>query len=171
MTDEQRQLEQIAAHEQWLAEICQKSEPIDTTRIKQAVRIAVQEQWLAGKVASDVPAGLPERVRHAVRATLTENRSRRIPLWGWIGGGLAVAAAIGLAVIGPWRSMSPLESADEEISYSAAFESLIDEELDEELDSLRDAFSALDQTVSNGWGEDPWDQPLEETPDLSEDGV
>ena len=191
--DEQRQREEIERDEQWFAGVCERSaegvnlaEPltggsaIDTARIKRFVRIAVEELWLAGKVPDDVPAGLAGRARRAVRETLTEaprgtgnqGRTRVVRLWAWVGGGLAAAAVIGLAVIGS-RNLSPAaDSDDAAMDFATAFEEFQDDdELDQELSELRDAFSELDQAVAHGWGDEPWEEPVDESSDRAEDGV
>jgi len=191
--DEQRQREEIERDEQWFAGVCERSgeavnlaEPltggsaIDSARIKRTVRIAVEELWLAEHVGHDVPAGLAASARRAVREALTEaprgagnqGRTRVIRIWAWVGGGLAAAAVIGLAVIGS-RNLTPTaDSDDAAMNYTTAFEEFPDnEELDQELGELRDAFSELDQTVVQGWGEDWWEEPADEASDQTEDGV
>ena len=144
-------------------------------------RIAIEEQWLAGNVVtSDVPAGLPARVRGAVLEALADARSgdrnrgrtRSIRIWAWVGGGLAAAAAIGVVVVGSRNLTTTRDLEEPTISFASAFEEFQDEEkLDQELSRLRDAFLELDQTVARGWGEDPWEQPVDEASDVTEDGV
>lgn len=193
MTDEQRQREELERDELWFAGVCERSaeavnfaEPltggsaVDTARIKRTVRIAVEEQWLAGHVPHEVPAGLADRARRAVREALTEapsstgnqGRTRVIRVWAWVSGGLATAAVIGLAVIGS-RNLTPTaDSDDAAMNYATAFEKFQDnEELDQELSELREAFSKLDQTVAHGWGEDLWEEPEDESSDQTEDGA
>lgn len=180
MTDGQRQREEMERDEQWFAEVCERSAAIDCTRIKRAVRIAVEELWLAGQVPRDVPAGLTTHARQAVREALTEaprgtglqGRTRRIRVWAWVGGGLAAAAVIGLAVIG-LRNLTPTaDSPDAVINLATAFEEVPDdEELDRELAELRDAFSELDRTVAQGWSEEPWEEPVDDSSVPTEDGV
>ena len=86
---------------------------------------------------------------------------------------MAAAAAIGLAVIGSWNLTPTPDSEEAAMSFTAAFEGFQkdDEELDQELSRLRDAFYELDQTVAHGWGDEPWEEPVDETSDRAEDGV
>lgn len=193
VTDEQRQGEEIERDEQWFAGVCERSaeavnfaEPltggsaVDTARIKRTVRIAVEELWLADHVGHDIPAGLADRARRAVREALTEapcgvgnqGRTRVIRVWAWVGGGLAAAAVIGLAVIGS-RNLTPTADSDNAaMVFATAFEEFQDDDkLDQELSELRDALSKLDQTVAHGWGDEPWEEPVDETSDRAEDGV
>mgnify|MGYP001568376068 CR=1 FL=1 len=193
VTDEQRQREELERDEQWFAGVCERSaeavnlaEPltggsaIDTARIKRTVRIAVEELWLAGHVPHDVPAGLAARARRAVQEALTEapsgagnqGRTRGIRVWAWVGGGLAAAAVIGLAVIGS-RNLTPTaDSDDAAMNFATAFEEFQDDdELDQELSELRNAFSELDRIVAHGWGEDLWEEPVDEASDQTEDGA
>ena len=193
VTDERRQREELERDEQWFAGVCERSaeavnlaEPltggsaIDTARIKRTVQIAVEELWLAGHVPHDVPAGLADRTRRAVREALTEapsgagnrGRSRVIRVWAWVGGGLATAAVIGLAVIGS-RNLTPTaDSDDAAMNFATAFEEFQDDdELDQELSELRDAFMEMDQSVAKGWGEDLWEEPADEASVQTEDGV
>ena len=180
MTDEQRQREELERDEQWFAEVCERSGEIDSTRIKRTVRIAVEEFWLAGHVPHDVPARLAASARRAVREALTEStggaanqkRPRVIRVWAWVGSGLAAAALIGLAVIGSRHLMPTTDSDVAAMNYAAAFEEFQDDdELDQELSELRDAFSELDQAVAQGWGDEPWEEPVDETSDQAKDGV
>ena len=180
VTDEQRQREELERDEQWFAEVCERSAEIDCARIKRTVRIAVEELWLAGHVSHDVPAGLAARTQRAVREALTDSpcgagnqgRPRAIRVWAWVGCGLAAAAVIGLAVI-ELRNLTPTADPDDAaMNFAAAFEEFPNEEvLDQELSELRDAFSELDQTVAQGWGDEPWEEPVDETSDRAEDGV
>lgn len=178
MTDRQFQQEEIDRDEQWLAGVCERSAEIEVARIKRVVRIAVEEQWLAGHVPLDTPSGLPARARRVVQEALSDapggtgirGRTRVIRSWAWVGTGLAAAAAIAFAVVGSW-SMAP-QSEEAEVSFASAFEDFqIDEELDQELSRLRDAFSKLDQSVAQGWGEDLWEESADETSEQSEDGA
>jgi len=180
VTDEQRQREELERDEQWLAGVCERSAEIDPSWIKRTVRIAVEEQWFAVHDANDVPAELSARTRRAVREALTDapcgagnrGRTRVIRAWTWVGGGLAAAATIGLAVVGSWNRTSKPRAEEVDLTFAAAFEEFQDdEELDLELSELRDAFSKLDQSVANGWGEDLWEEPVDETSDRAEDGV
>ena len=180
VTDEQRQREEIERDEQWFAGLCERSVEINTSRIKRTVQIAVEEQWLAGHVPHDVPAGLADRTRQAVREALIEapsgagdqGRNRVMRVWSWVGGGLAVAATIGLAVIGS-RNLTPtVEFDDATMNYATAFEEFQDDDaLDQEISKLRDAFMEMDQTVSKGWGEDLWEEPADEASVQTDDGV
>jgi len=180
VTDEHRQRDELERDEQWFAGFCERTAEIDTTRIKRSVRIAADELWLAGHAPHDVPAGLAARARQAVRGALTEElsgagnrgRTRVIRAWAWVGGGLAAAAMIGLAVIGAGYLAPTADSYDETINYALAFEEYPDDdELDQELSELRDAFSELDQAVAQGWGDESWEEPVDETSDQAEDGV
>jgi len=85
---------------------------------------------------------------------------------------LAAAAVIGLAVIGS-RNLPPAADFDDAaMDFATAFEEFQDDdELDQELSELRDAFSELDQAVVHGWGDEPWEEPGDETSDRAEDGV
>ncbi len=192
MTDEQ-QREEIERDEQWFAGVCDRSteavnfaerltggSAVDTARIKQTVRIAVEELWFAGHVPHDIPAGLADRTRRAVREAMTEvpcgtgdqGRTRVMRVWAWVGGGLAVAATIGLAVIGSRNFTPTADSDDAAMNYATTFEEFQDDdELDQELSELRNAFMKMDQSVANGWGEDLWEEPADEASVQTEDGV
>jgi len=178
MSDVQRQRDEIARDEEWFAGVCGRSAEIDAARIKRVVRIAIEEQWLAGQVSHDAPAELSARTRRAVREALLEaqggagnqGRNRVIRLWAWVGSGLAAAAAITFAVLGPWNTTP--QSVENELSFAAVFEEFQDDgELDQELNRLRDAFLELDQTVAQGWGEDFWGEGVDDASAQSEDGV
>ncbi len=176
MSEGQRQRDEIACDEEWFAGVCERSAEIDTARIKRTLRIALEERWLAGHVPCDVPVGLSARTRQAVREALLaaqggdQGRIRVIRLRSWIGGGLAVAAAICFAVVGPWKGSTP--PVESELSFARVFEEFqVDGELDQELNRLRDAFLELDQSVAGGWGEDFWEEKVEDALDQSEGGV
>lgn len=180
VNDDQRQLEELERDEQWFAGVCERSGEIDSTRIKQSVRIAVEELWLAGHVPNDVPAGLTASARRAVRDALTQAPSgagnqtliRVIRVRTWVSGCLATAAVIGLAVIGSRNLIPSADSNDATMIFAAAFEEFQDDdELDQELSELRDAFSELDQTVARGWGDEPWEESVDESSDRADDGV
>ena len=180
MNDAKRQREEVDRDEQWLAGVCERSAEIDPARIKRAVRVAIEEQWLARNLSPDAPAGLSRRARHAVREALATTpragvRGRRgvVRVWAWIGGGLAAAAAVVLTVVGPWRMAATSDGDEASTSFVGAFEEFKDEDeaLDQELSQLRAAFYEFDQTVANGWGEESWEEPVDETSDLTEDGV
>ena len=179
MNDSKRQQEEIERDKQWLAGVCERSAEIDPARIKRAVRVAIEEQWLTRNLSLDAPAGLSTRARHAVRDALAVRRAgvrgRRqvIRVWAWIGGGLAAAAGITLTVVRPWEATRTREEDQAVVSFVTALEEFKDEgeDLDQELSRLREAFSELDQTVAHGWGEESWEDPVDETSDSAEDGA
>ena len=180
MNDAKRQREEVECGEQWLAGVCERSAEIDPARIKRAVRVAIEEQWLARNLNADAPAGLSTRARHAVREALAgapragvRGNRRVVRVGAWIGGGLAAAAAVVLTVVGPWRAAGPSSGDEASTSFVSAFEEFKDEDeaLDQELSHLRAAFHEFDQTVAKGWGEESWEEPVDEASDLTEDGV
>ncbi|MFH1110218.1 MAG: hypothetical protein V1790_13645 [Planctomycetota bacterium] len=180
MNDSERQRGEIERDEQWLAGVCERSAEIDPARIKRAVRVAIEEQWLARNLSPDAPAGLSRRARHAVQEALAaapraglRGHRRVVRVWAWIGGGLAAAAAVVLTVLGPWRLAATSDGDEASTSFVSAFEEFKDEDeaLDQELSQLRAAFYEFDQTVANGWGEESWEEPVDEASDLTEDGV
>jgi hypothetical protein len=180
MNDAKREREEIDRDEQWLAGVCERSAEIDRARIKRAVRVAIEEQWLARNLSPDAPAGLSRRARHAVREALAtapragvRGHRRVLHVWAWIGSGLAAAAAVALTVFGPWRMGATSDGDEASTSFVSAFEEFKneDEALDQELSHLRAAFYEFDQTVAKGWGEESWEEPVDETSDPTEDGV
>jgi len=179
MNDAMRQGEEVDRGEQWLAGVCERSAEIDAARIKRAVRVAIEEQWLARNLSPDAPAGLSRRARHAVREALAAARAGVrghrgvVRVWAWIGGGLAAAAAVALTVFGPWRIAGTSDGDEASTSFVSAFEEFKDEdeELDQDLSQLRAAFYEFDQTVAKGWGEESWEEPVDEASDLTEGGV
>jgi len=70
----------------------------DFERVQREVEAG--EQWLRGRLATDVPTGLAERTKAAIRAELGADRTRR---WAWRlnrwQGGVAAAAMIALSVV------------------------------------------------------------------------
>ena len=179
MNDSKRQQEEIERDERWLAGVCERSAEIDPAPIKRAVRVAIEEQWLTRNLSLEAPAGLSTRARQAVRDALAASRvgvlghRRVIRVWAWIGGGLAAAAAIALTVFGPWRMAGTLDGDEASTNFVSAFEEFKDDDgdLDQELSRLREAFTELDQTVAHGWGDESWEEPVDEASDSAKDGV
>ena len=182
VNDSKRQQEEIERDLQWLAGVCERSAEIDPARIKRAVRMAIEEQWLTRNLSLDVPAGLSTRARQAVRDALAPASAplvqvcghRRVThVWAWIGGGLAAAAAITLTVFGLGRMAGTRDGDETSTNFVSAFEEFKDEygDLDRELSRLREAFSELDQTVAHGWGDESWEEPVDEASSSAGDGV
>jgi len=172
-----KQAMRIAVEELWLAGQVPQDVPEGlTVHARRAVREALRE--------SPCDAGDQGRTRRfrvwrwvgerqILRFAQDDTRRMRVVrAWAWIGGGLAAAAAIGLAVIGPRHASPTVHPDDAALNLAVVFEEFQDdEELDQELSELREAFSELDRIVAQDWGEDLWEEPADEAPDPTEDGA
>ena len=132
----------IDSDEQWLKGMADDLAPANLDRVKLAVQIAVHERWLAAHLRDEIPNGLADRAKRAVRGALAEGidtrrihggraRSRRM-IWPWASG-LAAAAVIGLLLI-----FNPLGRGgdDESLSAIRAFEAFNEDALGDAVDAL-----------------------------------
>lgn len=162
MSDMDRIKQEIAENERWLAGVCPRSAPLDTTRIRQTVEIVVQEQWFAQNDSTTMQGVAVERVKRAIRGELAAKRRRRRP---WIGaaGGLSAAAMIAVAVFTAKAPVAPQINTVATVSLVAAFGTLDewDNALDAEISSLREALGAVDGSTAVADESDAWDSDWE----------
>lgn len=159
MSDMDRIRQEIAENERWLAEVCPRSAPLDTTRIRQAVRLVVQEEWLARQDPAAMSSAAMGRIKSAVRAEVASSSAgagRVHRRWAWALGSMSAAAMIALVV---FTAEAPVDRQVHDVaavSLAATFGTLdeLDAEFDAEISNLRDALGAIDG--SNASNDDVW---------------
>ncbi len=149
MTPDQQQAREIEAGERWLgAQLADDRLDVDVEAIQRRVGIALDEQWLAARIQDEAPGSLAGLLKQSVRAEL---RSRpKVPggpvrffrLARWSIGGLAAAAAVGLAVVGLMRSLveveryARLDASEQYEAFKAYDASWLDADIDKPLAML-----------------------------------
>jgi hypothetical protein len=162
MTDREPDMRELHKSEQWLRGVCGDPALSDPKRIKLTARIAVGEAWLADVVEDDVPPGLKERTRQAVRRELQRIRCEPMPgpltpsrpvSWGGfrrvyrLSAALGLAAVLALAFFATARREAP-STVTQRLSPAEAFEAYAADALGDGLDSLDADLKELELTAA-----------------------
>jgi|GEM_PF-6301356 len=166
--DEQKSNEAIQRDEAWLADLCKRTQSLDTDLIKQRIRVEINEQWLARKLTdADSPSRPGQRIRAKVREAIAdvsrENKHDSRPMIYrvyWVAAGTLTIAAMLLLTVGEiLRPPAPRDMASDqtEPSYVEAFEQYQGDAWDTSLDELADDLDAFASASEFEPGSIDWD--------------
>ncbi len=152
MTDDRAMRDAIERDEQWLADLCDASDPIDRAAIKRRVRVEMGERWLAQQLHDADGGDVARGVRDGVRSAIQAERVRRSPHGALrfvlaIGGPVGIAAALAFFWVLPKSAILPSGQTTIEAGYADAFEAYTQDDFDTSLTELSDD---LDRLVADG---------------------
>lgn len=152
MTDDWAIRDAIDRDEQWLGDLCDSTDPMDTASIKRRVRVEIGERWLAEQLHDADSGDIKRRVRDGVRSAIQAERARRSPhralrLVLAIGGPVGIAAAVAFFMALPKSPIVPSGPTTIEAGYADAFEAYTLDDFDLSLTELSDD---LDHLVADG---------------------